>query len=133
MSSELLCLIDILYGDDKPELAGDRGERVTDLVMAAIGLEASEVGERTVAHKVWTRLEEAGLTQQKKPGPPAREPMNQARAEAMGRSLMPWGAHQGTPIGDIDWEYLAFLVDDTPFKRDLRAYLDYRGRREPDE
>lgn len=59
----------------------------------------------------------------KQPEPVRPEPMNDKAAEIYGATTMPFGQHVGNRLDDIPVEYLAMLVDDNEFKKQLRRYL----------
>jgi len=57
--------------------------------------------------------------------PPATavEPFTDEQARHWGRTRIPFGKHEGTPIDEIPLDYLEHLAEPTEFIRHLRRYL----------
>ncbi len=54
------------------------------------------------------------------------EPFSDARAKAWGRTRIPFGQYEDTPVDELPLDYLEFLAEPSAFIRDLRRYLASR-------
>lgn len=114
--------------------AGDYADDVAEFVIREIDGQPDETSRQIVFSRVLRALRDHRLHPPERPTlkPPA--PMSHETASAFETRVLPFGAHAGKTIGEVDVGYLIRLTDPSDFISDVKRYLrSDRGKKRIEE
>ena len=103
--------------------AGDYADDIAEFVIREIDGQSDETSRQIVFSRVLRALREHRLhpPEKRTVKPPA--PMSHETAAAFEMRVLPFGAHAGKTVRDVDVNYLIRLTDPSDFISDVKRYL----------
>jgi hypothetical protein len=114
--------------------AGDYADDVAEFVIREIDGQPDETSRQIVFSRVLRALREHRLHPPERPTPKPPAPMSHETASAFETRVIPFGAHAGETVGEVDVNYLIRLTDPSDFVSDVKRYLrSDRGKKRIEE